>query len=66
MTEVDGDIVPVPAGLLDEDPGLEPEVNMHLNDRAKWALVDEQIHCLLDQGAPEFWAEFAEAKRRGA
>ena len=66
MTEVDGDIVPVPAGLLDGDPGLEPEVNMHLNDRAQWALVDEGIHCLADQGTPEFWAGFAEAKQSDA
>jgi hypothetical protein len=42
---------------------LDPEVNMHLNDKAQWALIDESIHCLADQGTPEFWATFTEAKQ---
>jgi hypothetical protein len=63
MASLQGDFVPVPVGLLDEDAGLSPEVNMHLGRKARWALVDENIHCLEDQGTPEFWAGFAEAKR---
>lgn len=63
MTSIPGAFVPIPVGLLDEDPGLTPEVNMHLEARANWALVDENIHCLQDQGSPEFWARFGESKR---
>jgi hypothetical protein len=66
MTEIDGDFVPVPVGLLDEDPGLEPEVNMHLQERPSWVLVNEKIHCLNDHGSPEFWAEFSEGKQGDA
>lgn len=62
MTSIPGAFVPVPAGLLDEDPGLAPEVNMHLDGRPQWAMVDEDIHCLQDQGSFEFWTEFGESK----
>ena len=64
MTEVSGEFVPVPVGLLDDDPGRVPEVNMHLASRARWSLVDEDIDCLEDQGSPEFWESFM--KRRQA
>lgn len=66
MTEVEGNYVPVPVGLLNDEFDHKPEVNMHLNDKAGWALVDESIHCLADQGTQEFWATFAEAKQRDA
>ena len=63
MAEVDGNYIPVPAGLLNDEFKQNPEVNMHLNDKAQWALIDESIHCLADQGTPEFWATFTEAKQ---
>jgi len=65
MTDVPGEIVPVPVGLLDDDPGVRPEVNMHLDSRAQWALVDEDIECLKDQGTPAFWQAFMERKQGG-
>lgn len=66
MTDVPGDFVPVPTGTLNQDPGLNPEVNMHLDARARWSLVDEHIHCLQDHGTSEFWAEFSAKKGRDA
>ena len=56
------EIVPVPAGLLNTDLGMTPEVNMHLASKSEWAIVDDSIHCLQDQGSEEFWASFMEAK----
>lgn len=58
MTRVPGDLVPVPVGLLDESPDRLPEINMHLSDKARWALVDEDIACIQDQGSTEFWDSF--------
>lgn len=66
MTEVPGKFIPVPVGLLDEDPGVDPEVNMHLEAKAGWALVDEGIDCLEDQGSPEFWESFMKRKQSDA
>ncbi len=66
MTEIPGDFVPVPVGLLDDDPGRMPQVNMHLGDKAHWAIVDEDIDCLEGQGSPEFWEEFMERQQSGA
>ena len=58
--------VPVPAGLLLEDPGCSPAVNMHLASKSAWALVDDSIHCLNDQGSKEFWTSFMESKQGDA
>jgi hypothetical protein len=58
--------VPVPAGLLVQDPGCSAEVNMHLSSKANWALVDNSIHCLNDQGSSEFWSSFMESKQSDA
>jgi hypothetical protein len=61
-----GDIVPVPAGLLDDELAISPDVNMHLSSRPGWAPVDETIHCLEGQGSEKFWVELVEEKQRDA
>jgi ADP-ribosyl-[dinitrogen reductase] hydrolase len=58
LTEVPGDYVLVPVGLLNEDPNLKPEINMFMKERASWALLDEKIPCLQDHGSAEFWTEY--------
>ena len=52
----------VPAGLLNDDIELIPEVNIHIQSKAHWALLDHQIPSALDQGSPEFWKELMEGK----
>lgn len=66
QTEIPGDFVPVPAGVLNENPGQLPEVNMHLNAKAPWALVDESIDGVEDQGSPEFWEHFMKRKQNNS
>lgn len=66
MTEVPGDFIPVPVGLLDNDPGLLPEVNMYLRAREPWSLVDEDIDCLEGRGSPQFWEDFMKRKHSDA
>jgi len=50
--------VPVPAGLVSGELNHAPQVNMHLAKKKSWALVDESIHCLDDQGSDQFWRDF--------
>ena len=64
MTTLEGDVVPVPVGLLDVDPGLRPEVNIFLESRAEWAPVEDGIRGVSGRGTPEFWAEFMASEGR--
>ena len=66
MTEVPGAFIPVPVGLLDDGLDRMPEVNMHLRSKAPWALVDEDIDCLEDQGSSEFWESFMKRQQHDA
>ena len=55
-------LVPVPAGLLSESPNCAPEINLHLASKAAWAMVDESIECLQEQGSTEFWETYMASK----
>ncbi len=38
---------------------------MHLDSKAEWAMVDDSIHCLADQGTDEFWEKLMKQKLGG-
>ena len=59
----DRDIVPVHAGGLNDNPGVLPEVNIHLQSKAEWAIHDSGIACVADQGSTEFWTELMHRKK---
>jgi hypothetical protein len=61
-----GELVAVPAGLLEDDPGIRPEISMHTSSKAKWDTIDESIPSTPGQGSDEFWREFMEQKSRGS
>ena len=58
ITTSSGQLVAVPAGLLDDDPGLNPEISMHTASKAPWDELDETIPAIPDQGSDDFWREF--------
>ena len=51
-------LVAVPAGTLDEDPGVRPQINMHTANRPGWAVMDRSIANLPGQGSEAFWRSF--------
>lgn len=59
-------VVAVPAGLLDADPGVKPEINIYVGSKRGWAMLDESIESLPAEGSAEFWKQFMESKSRDA
>jgi len=58
-------LVAVPAGLLDEDPGLRAEINMHVESKPAWATIDASVPSIPGQGDDAFWRRFMQTKLRG-
>lgn len=52
----------VPAGTLDDDPGVTPEFNIYTERKRGWATIDQSIDSLPQQGSAEFWQEFMRRK----
>jgi len=52
----------VPAGSLDTNLDLMPEINLFAASRTSWAVMDPTIETLPGQGTAEFWAEFMARK----
>jgi hypothetical protein len=50
--------VSIPAGSLDGDPNIAPQVNIFTASKAPWCSIDESIPSAPDRGSEEFWAEF--------
>ena len=57
-----GKLVSVPAGLLDEFPDIYPDLNIHVQSKAPWDKLDDDIPSIPNQGSDEFWHEFMEQK----
>ena len=55
------ELVAVPAGLLDGDPGVIPEINIHSESAAPWHTFDRSMTSIEGQGSDEFWREFTGA-----
>jgi hypothetical protein len=56
------ELVAVPAGLLDGDPGVRPEINIHCDSAALWHTIDESMTSIEGQGSDEFWREYMALK----
>jgi hypothetical protein len=56
------ELVAVPAGLLDGDPGVKPEINIHVESAASWHSMDESMASVEGQGSGVFWREYMEKK----
>ena len=60
------EIVAIPAGLLDEDLDLVPEISIHVENSPQWHSLDQRVTMIEGQGLPDFWKEFMEEKGRDA
>ncbi len=58
-------IVAVPAGAMDENLEIAPEINLFAAERRRWAAMDSGIESLPGQGSPEFWEAFMKARTKG-
>ena len=56
-------LVAVPAGLLDGDPEVRPEINIHCDSAAAWHDLNESMTSIAGQGSDEFWREYMASKR---
>ena len=48
-----GNLVFVPAGLLDDDPGVQPSVHMYVGSKAPWWDITDRI-MQLEEGVPGY------------
>ena len=51
----DGDHVIVPAGTLDDDPGVRPVVNIFTGSKAPWFEIEDSLPQFDAFPPPEFW-----------
>ena len=54
--------VTVPAGSLERDPGVKPEVNIFVRSKVAWNEIDPSIPSIPDGGTAEFWGELIRNK----
>lgn len=54
----------IPAGCLDEDPNVVPELNIFTASKAPWHSIDDSIPSAPDLGSAEFWTEFMANRKR--
>ena len=47
----------IPAGSLDADPKVTPNVNIFTGSKAPWNIIDDSLPSSIDMGTPEFWAK---------
>jgi len=55
----------VPAGVLDEDPGMKPEINIFTKSKAPWYTIADGLPSIADIGTEEQWRTLI-AERRAA
>ncbi len=50
--------ITIPAGSLDGDPKVTPQVSIFTASKPAWHSIDESVLSCPDMGTPEFWGEF--------
>jgi hypothetical protein len=50
--------ITIPAGSLDGDPKVAPQVSIFTASKPPWHLIDDTVLSCEDMGTPEFWGEF--------
>ena len=58
-------MVAVPAGLVDGELGVQPEINIHCASAASWHTLNKSIASIDGQGTNDFWKEFMMSKNNG-
>lgn len=58
--------VSIPAGSLDDDPGIGPQINIFTANKAPWYTISDSLPSIPGQETDEFWSRFIKERRRGA
>jgi hypothetical protein len=48
--------------LLDADPGVRPQIQIHTESSAPWHSLDQTVAYIPDQGSSDFWRQFMKDK----
>jgi len=62
VLEDGGEHVIIPAGSLDDDPGVRPVVHIHTASRAPWHAITDALPQFEAFPPQEFWAEYERAR----
>ncbi len=57
VLEEEGTHVIIPAGALDDDPGIRPIVHLHTASKAPWFEITDALPKFAELPPSEFWAE---------
>jgi hypothetical protein len=60
----DGNHVIIPAGTLDDDPGVRPIVNIFADSKAPWFDIEDSLPQFNEFPPKEFWESVAAASKR--
>ena len=58
VLEDEGSHVIVPAGALDDDPGVRPVVHIHTGSKAPWFEITDKLPQFAEFPPQEFWAKY--------
>jgi hypothetical protein len=58
VLEDEGSHVIVPAGALDDDPGVRPVVHIHTGSKAPWFEITDALPQFAEYPPQEFWAKY--------
>ena len=58
VLEDDGTHVTIPAGTLDDDPGVRPVVHIHTASRAPWYAISDDLPQFPDFPPQSFWDRY--------
>lgn len=58
LVETDDDHVIVPAGTFDDDPGITPQVHIHVASKAPWFAISDDLPAFDADASESFWAQY--------
>jgi hypothetical protein len=58
VLEDEGTHVVIPAGTLDDDPGVRPVVHIHTSSKASWYTITDALSQFAEFPPEEFWAKY--------
>jgi hypothetical protein len=58
VLEDEGSHVIIPAGALDDDPGVRPVVHIHAASKAAWVEISDKLPQFAEFPPDEFWARY--------
>jgi hypothetical protein len=56
--------VTVPAGMLDGDPKMRPEINIFTASKAPWYSITDSLPCIADRGTEAEWRAVIAPRRK--